>query len=279
MSRPIHIRTFLILVAVVALGVIVGCGDSESESGGSESIDDTTSRMESMAPEELSGRTFVSTGVKGRTLVADTRITLGFDSGMLSASAGCNSIQGKYEINGGSFSLGKAAETLLGCPNELEDQDEWLTNVLQSGLRPYERDDTVVFLGLGVEIDAKESEGSASTPPVVGTDWLLNSYSDKLGNEVSMKPGVRLPSLEFKADDTVFVFDGCNTGSGKAEVGEDGTIKFGPIGLTRIACPGLSGDVSNAFLKVIDGKAAYEFEAQNLVISKQGKSLTFNPGN
>ncbi|MGB0120684.1 MAG: META domain-containing protein [Solirubrobacterales bacterium] len=278
MSRQNHIRTFLILVAVAALGVIVGCGDSGSESGGSETTDDTASRMEPMAPEDLSGRTFVSTGVKGRSLVAGTQITLGFDSGMLSASAGCNSIQGKYEINGDSFSLGKAAETLLGCPKELEDQDEWLTSVLQSGLRPYERGDTVVFLGLGVEIDAKESDGPASAPPVVGTDWLLNSYSDKQGNVVSMKPGVRLPFLEFKADDTVFVFDGCNTGNGRAVVQENGTITFGPIGLTRIACPGLSGDVSNAFLKVINGKTDYDFEAQNLVITKQGNSLSFNAG-
>jgi len=285
MSRPTHIRTLLILVVVAALGLLAGCGggdgggDGGGYSGGSDSTDDAASKMDPVAPEDLSGKTFSSTMVKGRSLVTGTKITLSFDSANLSASAGCNTIRGSYDISGGAFSLGKSAGTLLGCPKELQDQDEWLTSVLDGGLRPYDRDGTLVLLGLGVEIEMEEGSAPGSTPPVLDTGWLLNSYTDSAGNVVSMKPGVRLPSLEFKADDTVQVFDGCNSGSGKAVVQENGLIDFGPIGLTRMACPGITGDVSRAILSVINGKAAYAFEAQNLVISKNGDSLTYTTGN
>lgn len=279
MIRPIHIRVLLALVAVAALGLVTGCGggDGGGYSGGSGNSDDPASDMVPVSLDDLEGKTLNSTLVKGQELVPGTKVTFSFGPGVMTASAGCNTLRGEYEVNEGAFSLSKAAGTLLGCPKELQAQDEWLTSVLTVGLRPYERDGTFVFLGLGVEIEMEEGSKPGATPPVVGTAWLLNSYTDTKGNAVSMNPGVQLPSLEFKKDGTVQAFDGCNSGSGKAEVREDGFIDFGPIALTRKACPGITAEVSKAILDVIGGKAAYGFEgaSKNLVISKSGSSLTY----
>lgn len=250
----------------------VGCG------GGDDDSSKAPDGFELASTEQLTGKTFNSTEVKGEELVPGTTITISFGPGALTVSAGCNSIRGAYEITDGVLTLGKAAGTLVGCPGDRQKQDEWLTELLTNGVRPYLNDDDLQLLGLGVEIEMKEGTAPGAVPPVIGTTWELSSYGDNSGSTASVKPGVRLPFLQFAENDTVKLFDGCNTGSGPAQVNEDGSIVFGPLALTRKACPGLTGDVSRAILNVLKGKTAYAFEGQNLVISRKGSSLTYNPG-
>jgi len=216
--------------------------------------------------------------VTGHELVPGTEITISFGPGALTASAGCNSIRGGYEFKDGVLTLGKAAGTLLGCPGDRQKQDEWLTDLLSGGVGVSGRGDELMLTGDDVSILMKEGSAPGAPPPVIGTTWELSTYDDAKGNVASVKPGVRLPFLQFGENDTVKLFDGCNSGSGPARVNEDGSMVFGPLALTRKACPGLSGEVSRSIQNVLNGKTAYAFEAQNLVISRQGSSLTYSPG-
>lgn len=109
-----------VLVLVLVL-VLCACGGSGAAAG-------------SAAPPDLDGRTFVSTQVRGHRLVAGTAVTLAFEDGRLSASAGCNTLAGGVGTDGGSLSVeGELVSTLMGCPAELQAQDDWLTALLLSG--------------------------------------------------------------------------------------------------------------------------------------------------
>ena len=50
------------------------------------------------AAASLDGRTFLSTGVQGQTLVPGSTIRLSFKDGQLGISAGCNRMGGAYSI-------------------------------------------------------------------------------------------------------------------------------------------------------------------------------------
>jgi heat shock protein HslJ len=268
-------RWLLIPLLAFVVAFAAGCGgNGESD----EDPGEVSAKLDPATPDSLTGKTFVSTGVKGHEMVPGTEITLSFGPGALTASAGCNSLRGPYEFEDGVLTMGKAAGTLLGCPDDRQRQDQWLTTVLTSGLRPYDDDGNLLLLGLGVEIEMAEGTVPGGSPPVVGTTWELNAYETPNGNVASVKQGVRLPYIRFDKSDGFEIFDGCNQGGGSASVNEDGTMVFGPMTTTRMACPGLSSTVAKAMRKVLNGKTSYAFEGQNLVITRQGESLTFTPG-
>jgi len=272
-DKPLRPRAILALILVFSIGFAAGCGGGDDETAEPEQARDP------VPVESLNGKTFNSTEVKGHELVDGTMITLSFGPDALTASAGCNSIRGAMEVDDGSFYLSKTAGTLVGCPSDRQAQDEWLTSVLGAGLRPYDDGGNLLLLGRGVEITMEEGTVPGGPPPIVGTTWELNSYSGSDGTVSSVKQGVRLPFILFKGNGTLSIFDGCDEGKGLADVYEDrGMIRFAVVRSTLKTCPGLTGEVSDAMLRVLEGETSYTFEGQNLVISRKGSTLTFTPG-
>ncbi|MCJ7710858.1 MAG: META domain-containing protein, partial [Chloroflexi bacterium] len=68
---------------------------------------------------DLDGRTFLSTDISGRTLVAGSRVRMTFQAGSLSANAGCNAMSGGYEVVDGRLRTGPMATTEIGCEEPL----------------------------------------------------------------------------------------------------------------------------------------------------------------
>jgi heat shock protein HslJ len=81
-------------------------------------------------PAGLEGRTFLSTAVDGRVLVAGSRITLSFRAGQIGASAGCNSMGGAYRLDGDRVVAPQLAISEIGCDQALMTQDEWIADLL-----------------------------------------------------------------------------------------------------------------------------------------------------
>lgn len=81
---------------------------------------------------DLEGRTFTATGVRGHDLVEGSAITLAFEDGQVSANAGCNTIFGEAQWDGGTLEAEQLASTLMACDDALMAQDEWLTALLTS---------------------------------------------------------------------------------------------------------------------------------------------------
>jgi heat shock protein HslJ len=79
---------------------------------------------------DLDGRTFLSTGATGVTLVAGSTVRLVFTADTIAANAGCNSMSGGYAIDGGVLEVGMMAMTEMACQEPLMAQDTWLAAFL-----------------------------------------------------------------------------------------------------------------------------------------------------
>ena len=112
-------RSIMILTAAAL--VLGACGDDDSDAG-SDSV-------------ELAGRSFVSDAATGHDLVEGSEVTLGFDETTLSTTAGCNSINGAYTLEGSTLTLSEnAASTMMACDQALMEQDQWLIGFLTGGV-------------------------------------------------------------------------------------------------------------------------------------------------
>ncbi len=104
MSRRFSIG---LLVAVPALGACAGGAEPSPTAPPQGALD-------------LDGRTFLSTSVADsgadRPIVPGTRIQLGFQAGRLTASAGCNTMGGRYAADAAALRLIDTAVREMAVP-------------------------------------------------------------------------------------------------------------------------------------------------------------------
>ena len=211
----------------------------------------------------------VYTSESGRDLVAGTVIRLDFtDDGRLVANAGCNTISGVVDTDGGELAVADLSTTEMGCDGARHAQDEWLAGFL--GASPAWRLDgeRLVLSGEGAEVVF----GREKTPPLQGTVWVVDSMLS--GDMVSSVP--ERATLEFGAD-TVTVDTGCNTGSAGYQV-SGGTIVFDQPVLTRMACAPELADQEQTIVAVLDGEAELAVDGTAITLTKNGKGIRLIEG-
>jgi heat shock protein HslJ len=129
--------------AAVLLLALGGCGGSDDDEPSTTSTSEATeasptsagSEVTPPSAAELNGRTYEATSVEGYELIPGTTLRVGFDSDNLVARAGCNTLTGPYSFDGGTLKWsGPPASTMIGCPDELVAQDEWLTDLFTTGV-------------------------------------------------------------------------------------------------------------------------------------------------
>ena len=83
-----------------------------------------------------------------------------------------------------------------------------------------------------------------------------------------------ISSLPANAEATLTITDGqaaiqtgCNSGSGTVEI-TDTTMTFGPIAITKMACPEELTALENSVLAVFEGEVTYEITGDKLSIRK-----------
>jgi heat shock protein HslJ len=127
----------MVLLGAALTLAAAGCADdkdSGSSTSGATTSSPTSASEAAVTAADLDGASYVSTQVTGHVLVADTQIQLGFSSGSLSTSAGCNVMSGPYDVDGGVLRwTGPAASTMMACSDELTAQDAWLTQLFTDG--------------------------------------------------------------------------------------------------------------------------------------------------
>lgn len=241
-------RTAIALLALAGL-TFAACGSDDD--GATESTGTPTA-------EDLSGRGFVSTDVTGYDLVEGSEITMNFLDDAVSVNAGCNTMNGGYEITDGTFVAGQFAMTMMACDDPLMAQDTWLSEFLASSPSISLDGSTLSFSGDDVTITLDEIEPAA----LVGTTWTVTGT---VANEaVSSVPMDSTASITIADDGTVAVDTGCNTGSGSVEVGDD-TLTFGPIAITMRACADEAvNQLEASMLAVLQGEVTYEIDGSNM---------------
>jgi len=213
---------------------------------------------------QLDGRTFVSTGLTGRALVAGTKVTISFRDGQLGASAGCNSMGGAYTLAAdATLALGPMATTEMGCAAPLMAQDEWLGGFLPGA--------TVVLSGTTLTLSKggttlTMADRATTDLPLEGTLWTLDGLVS--GDTVASVPQGVIATLVF-AGGRVAVRTGCNTGDGAVTVA-DGRISFGSLLLTKRACTVPAGEVESQVVAVLAGAQPFEIDGDRLTIGEAG---------
>jgi heat shock protein HslJ len=216
----------------------------------------------------LDGRTFLSTGITGHTLVAGSQVRLVFQGGSLSANAGCNSMSGGYEVVAGRLKVGPMATTEMACEEPLMAQDQWLAAFLP-GAGIVLDGDTLTLDKDGVTLTLTDRVVADPDRPLLGTRWVVDGLVSN--GAVSSVPVGVTAALAFSGG-RVDVESGCNRGSGSAEV-TDTTITFGPVATTRMACPEPATAVEAAVLGVLQGEVTYVIEADTLMLEGGGSGL------
>jgi heat shock protein HslJ len=235
------------------------------------------------ADDPLAGRTFLSVAVtddgSDRALVRATRVRLSFEEGVLGASAGCNQMGGDYRIDARSLIVEEPlAMTEMGCDPERHEQDRWLAAFLTSGPRWSLEGDRLTLSSRGTVMTLQDRETADSDRPLFDTRWTLDGLID--AETVSSVPiGITSTLLLHRPDATsdelrVELDAGCNKGGGSAEL-FGAAIAFGPLLVTRMACPPEQTQLETQVLSVLSGKVRYEIQADVLTMTKGERGLTY----
>lgn len=221
-----------------------------------------------VAPQGLGGRTFLSTGIEGRILVAGSQIRISFHDGQVSASGGCNSMSGPYLLDGNRLVARSLATTEMACEEPLMAQDTWLADLLD-GATVGLAGDTLTLTKGDVRLTLEDREIADPDRPLAGTRWVLDGIVS--GDAVSSVPAGVGAALTF-SDGRVDVEAGCNRGGGAVEI-SDTTITFGPIALTKMACEGPAMAVEQAVGAALSGAVSYSIDAGTLTLDAGNAGL------
>jgi heat shock protein HslJ len=201
----------------------------------------------------LAGRTFLSVAVTDggadHQLVNGTRIRLDVRDADFSASAGCNTIGGRYRIEAGRLVVDQLATTDMGCPGALGAQDEWLARFLGAGPTIH-LDGNALDLSTGsIVIRLMDRRIVDPDRALVGPTWTLESIIS--GDVVSSVPSdATAATLIFGADGTLTVFTGCNQGGAKwSQAGS--RLVVTELVLTKQACAGSGAQLEAAVTGVL----------------------------
>lgn len=188
---------------------------------------------------DLEDRVFVSTSVTEdgapRDLVAGTQLQLRFyEAPRVVASAGCNSMEASYEIDGDTFVVHGQGTTEIGCDPALHSQDEWYFGFLDADPAITLDGDALVLDSGSTRIEYLDQEVATPDFPLVGPTWTVDTIID--GDAASNADWADPATLAFADDGTVEVFTGCNAGSGTYEV-DGNEITFADVLVTEKGCP------------------------------------------
>jgi heat shock protein HslJ len=252
-------------MSLSAFFVLAGCGD--------ETVDPVapvttapgafTAPPDSGSTIDLDGREFLSTGAEGFEIVDGTVIRVAFADGMMTASPGCNMMaNGRYTIDGTTFSVEQAGMTEMGCDQPLMDQDARFAEFLRGPLTIALAGDDMTLTSSAASITFLDRVVADPDRPLEGTRWVVDTIIS--GESASSVPSDAEATLTI-VDGTAAVETGCNTGSAPVTVGDD-TLSFGPLTLTEIACDGPVIELEAAVVAGLTGEITYDIKAGRLTI-------------
>jgi heat shock protein HslJ len=205
-------------------------------------------------------------------LVANTQVRLGFHGDQLNASAGCNSIGGRYAIDGNVLVVDQLAMTEMACdPPALMAQDTWFAQLLGSRPTLALDGDTLTVTSGGTVVTMLDREVAEPDAQLVGPRWTVESIIT--GESVSSVPQGATAWLQFGVDGQVSLNTGCNGGGG-GYTADATTINFGAIATTKMFCAGAGNELEQAVLAVLNaGTVQYSIDAQSLTLTAGAAGL------
>jgi heat shock protein HslJ len=263
----------LAVLLVLLGGLLTACSDD----AGGEADDPSPAATTSETPAEppTLAAAYTSTHVEGHDLVAGTEIELAFEDDVMSVSAGCNTLFATYELTDSLLAWAdQPASTMIGCDQELSEQDQWLAEIFSTGLTAQtDGEETLTLTGDGVTIEL-QSTAATSLEGVLGRNWTgIGTIADGTTSRLPVR--TRRPTLSVRDDGLARLFTGCT--SGRTTVRVDGsTLAFANTRVMRGNCQGAAGDTHRAVLELLDGTADHaELRDHLLIVTKGGRGMLF----
>jgi heat shock protein HslJ len=263
-----------LVITALALS-LAACGDDTTDSGST----DTTTAAGSGTAAAVEGRTYVSQSATGFTLVDGSDVRLTFDSGQLSANAGCNSMSGGYTITDGKLVVEALASTMMACEQPLMDQETAVSTFLSSSPAITADGDALTLTDGTITMEFLDREIADPDKPLADTSWTVSGIisSDAVSSTTDGTAADITFTLDADGKGTAAVNAGCNTGSADVTV-TDTAITFGPMALTKMMCDDAAMQLETAVTTTLTGETTYEIEASSLTIMSGASGLTFTAG-
>jgi heat shock protein HslJ len=175
---------------------------------------------------------------------------------------------GQYTITDSTLHLtGPMSQTEMACDAALMDQDAWIAAFIDGAAMTTDGQ-MLVLTNDGVTLTFMDEAVTNPDRPIEGTTWVVEGLVQN--QAVSSVPAGLTSTLVF-ADGKV-AYAGCNSGSGTATIG-DGTITFGPMATTRMACPQPAMDLESFVLGVLTGEVRSTVDGDVLHLLGAGGGL------
>jgi len=253
--------TRLLGLTIAAATILSAC----SSAGGAASV------PPSPAGATVDGKTYLSSGIQGGTLVAGTQVRLSFKDGQVGASGGCNSMSGPYSITAGRLTATQLMTTEMGCDAPRMAQDQWLAKLL-GGAAINVTGDTLTLTEGPLTLTLLDKEVATPDKPITGTTWVLDGITN--GDTASSVPAGVTASIKI-TDGQLAVDTGCNVGSGTVQV-TGNTLTVGPLMLSKRPCQADSASVESAVTSVLTAKSVhFTIDADALTLDAGTAGLTF----
>ena len=221
------------------------------------------------APAALESRTFLSTGVQGHDLVAETHVRLSFKDGQVGINAGCNSMTDAYQIAGSRLVTTNMASTQMACEAPLMDQDQWVGAFIGGATLTLAGNKLTLRNG---DITMTLMDRAVADPdrPLEGTRWVVDGIV--AGDTVSSVPQGVTAAITI-ANGRINVETGCNTGGGAVQI-TDTHLTIRPFALTKRGCAADTMALERAVTAVLSGEVAYTIEADVLTLAADPSDLS-----
>ncbi len=211
----------------------------------------------------LGGTQWRLTELNGAAPVEGSSITVQFsEDGSVAGSGGCNRFNAGFAASDNGVEVKEPmASTAMACDEAVMEQETAFFTALGEAYTFTMSEDALTLIS---KKGAELAKFAADNQDLEDTEWTLVAYNNGKEAVVSVLDGSET-NFAFAADGTLSGTAGCNRMNGSFTT-EDGTIEFGEIATTRMACPKPEGvmDQEFAVIEALGSAATYRVEGDSL---------------
>lgn len=200
--------------------------------------------------------------------------TLSFsDEGTAGGSGGCNNYGGSYTLgSANSIRFSEIASTMMACLGEgvMEQEGAYLEALNTATGYSLTNEQLIITYGEGEQLTFRR------VFQLAGTAWELVAYG-AADAPTTVTSGSAI-TLEFDEDNVASGSGGCNSYRSQGSVVEpDGSLSFGEVASTRMACEGLM-EQERAYFAALQSATDFSIVDGQLVLTYgEGEQLVFTP--